>query len=88
MSALAAEFPSNVWGTYRQWQKKDCQVRKGEKSSLVIFYNSFEVEGVNEQTGETEVGERRIARASRVFNAAQVEGYEIEAEELPEEPGI
>ena len=88
VSALASEFPSNVWGTYRQWQEKDCQVRKGEKSSLVIFYKSFEVEDVNEQTGEAEIGERRIARASRVFNAGQVEGFEVTAEELPEEPAF
>lgn len=86
VSALAADYPSNIWGTYRQWQEKGCQVRKGEKSSLVVFYKTFEVEGVNEQTGEVEAGERMIARASRVFNAAQVEGFEIVAEELPEEP--
>ena len=88
VSALAAEYPSNVWGTYRQWQDKGCQVRKGEKSSLVVFYKTFEVEDVNEQTGEVEAGERMVARASRVFNAAQVEGFEIVAENLPEEPAF
>lgn len=88
VSALAAEYPSNVWGTYRQWQDKGCQVRKGEKSSLIVFYKTFEIEDVNEQTGEVEAGERMIARASRVFNAAQVEGFEIVAEELPEEPAF
>ena len=86
VSALAADYPSNVWGTYRQWQEQGCQVRKGEKSSLVVFYKTFEVEDVNEQTGEVEAGERMIARASRVFNAAQVEGFESVVEELPEEP--
>ncbi|MCK0149533.1 zincin-like metallopeptidase domain-containing protein [Marivita sp. S6314] len=86
VSALACEFPSNVWGTYRQWQEKGCQVRKGEKSSLVVFYKTFEVEDVNEETGEAEAGERMMARASRVFNAAQVEGFEVVVEELPEEP--
>lgn len=88
VSALAADYPSNIWGTYRQWQEKGCQVRKGEKSSLVVFYKTFEVEDVNKQTGEVEAGERMIARASSVFNAAQVEGFEIVAEELPEEPAF
>ncbi len=88
VSALAAEFPSNVWGTYRQWQDKGCQVRKGEKSSLIVFYKTLQVEDLNEQAGETEAGERMMARASRVFNAAQVEGFEIEAEDLPEEPAF
>jgi antirestriction protein ArdC len=86
VSAMAAEFPSNVWGTYRQWQAKGYQVRKGEKSSPVVFYKKFETEDVNEQTGEAETVERMVARASRVFNAAQVEGFEIETPELPEAP--
>jgi len=88
VSALASEFPSNLWGTYRQWQERGCQVRKGEKSSLVVFYKTFEVEQANEQTGELEPGERMVARASRVFNAAQVDGFEIEEQELPEEPAF
>jgi antirestriction protein ArdC len=86
VSALAADHPSNIWGTYRQWQAKGCQVRKGEKSSLVVFYKTFEVEQTDPDTGETEHGERMMARASRVFNAAQVEGFEIAAEDLPDAP--
>lgn len=86
VSALASDYPSNVWGTYKQWKDKGCQVRKGEKSSLVVFYKTFEVAQENADTGETEAGERRIARASRVFNAAQVDGFEIAAEDLPEVP--
>ena len=27
-----------VWGTYKQFQEAGCQVRKGEKASLVVFY--------------------------------------------------
>lgn len=86
VSALAAEFPSNVWGTYKQWRDKGCQVRKGEKSSLVVFYKTFEVEETDPDTGECENGERMMARASRVFNAAQVEGFELAAEDLPDVP--
>lgn len=86
VSALAAEFPSNIWGTYKQWQDKGCQVRKGEKSSLVVFYKTFEVEQTDPETGESESGERMMARASRVFNAAQVEGFELAAENLPDAP--
>lgn len=86
--ALAADYPSNIWGTYRQWQEKGCQVRKGETSSLIVFYKAFEVEEIDEQTGETETGQRRVARASRVFNAAQVDGFEIEPEDLPDTLGF
>ena len=86
VSAQANEYPSNVWGTYRQWQQSDCQVRKGEKSSLVVFYKTIDVEQTNADTGEAEQGERLFARASWVFNAAQVEGFDLPPLELPDQP--
>ena len=86
VAAQACDFPSNLWGTYRQWQDKGCQVRKGEKSSLVVFYKTLSVEQQDEETGEIENGERLFARASHVFNEAQVEGFEAVSAELPEEP--
>ena len=84
VSALKHEYPSNVWGTYRQWQQADYQVRKGEKASLVVFYKTVGVEVQNEETGQAEAGERMFARASWVFNAAQVDGYPIDETEVPE----
>ena len=86
VSAQAHDFPSNLWGTYRQWQEKGCQVRKGEKSSPVVFYKTLAFEQQDEETGETANGERLFARASHVFNAAQVEGFETLEQDLPEEP--
>jgi len=86
VSAQANAYPSNLWGTYRQWQEQGCQVRKGEKSSLIVFYKTIDFVHQNEQTGETEQAERMFARASWVFNAAQVEGFELETEELPDTP--
>lgn len=67
------------WGTYRQWAELGAQVRKGEKSSLVVFYKEFEADPDPDDAGDT--GKRRMARASHVFNAAQVDGYD-----LPEAP--
>lgn len=86
IAALKRDYPSNVWGTYRQWQERGAQVRKGEKSSLVVFYKEFTVEQRNEETGEAEATERLMARASHVFNAAQVEGFVAKAETLPDGP--
>ena len=86
VAALAADYPSNIWGTYRQWQEKGCQVRRGEKSSLVVFYKTLTIEEIDEDTGEAETGERLLARASYVFNAAQVEGFELPSEALPVAP--
>ena len=89
VAAQACDYPSHLWGTYRQWQERGCQVRKGEKSSLVVFYKTLDFEQVNEETGESETAERLMARASFVFNAAQVDGFELETDQpLPEEPAF
>lgn len=88
ISALDKNFPSNVWGTYKQWQQQGCQVRKGEKSSLVVFYKQLNFSEKNEQTGEDTVSERLMARASWVFNAAQVEGYDLLEPDVPALPSF
>lgn len=36
-AAAVNGFTSSVLGTYRQWQEKGCQVKKGEKSTTVVF---------------------------------------------------
>jgi len=38
VSAETQSFVAPVWGTYRQWSELGAQVRKGEKSSMVIFF--------------------------------------------------
>ncbi|MFG1342494.1 ArdC family protein [Xanthobacter autotrophicus] len=87
IAAQSSDYASPVWGTYRQWQQRGAQVRKGEKASLVVFYKSIETDEAD--TAEGDDGEpsqqRLIARASHVFNAAQVEGFTPPAEaSLPE----
>ena len=87
VAGLAADYPSHLWGTYRQWQERGCQVRRGEKSSLIVFYKKLEFEETNIETGEGTNVERLVARASFVFNAAQVEGFKLESDErLPDAP--
>jgi antirestriction protein ArdC len=73
---VAAEclgYSAPVWATYRQWSELGCQVRKGEKSSLVVFYKEYETDPNPDDSDDD--GKRRVARASSVFNAAQVDGY-------------
>lgn len=76
-AAQVRDFKTGIWGTYRQWQNAGCQVRKGEKSSVVIFYK--ELERDDEDEAGNEPRKRLMARASRVFNADQVDGYAPEA---------
>lgn len=70
-------YNSHIWGTARQWQNKGCQVRKDEESSLVFFYMRFKVKNPETQIDEA----RQVGRASRVFNANQVDGYNAEPSE-------
>jgi len=70
-----------IWATYKQWAELGCQVRRGEKSSPVIFYKEFEVDADPDDADDD--GKRRMARASNVFNAAQVDGFETPAPPQP-----
>ena len=35
-------YTSNEWATYRQWQKAGAQVRKGERSTTVVFWKFYD----------------------------------------------
>ena len=63
-----------VWGTYKQWTELGAQVKRGEKGAPVVFYKQFDVES---DKGEEDTQTRIFARHSIVFNAEQVEGYDV-----------
>ena len=69
-----------------EWQAKGAQVRKGEKSSLIVFFKELAVDETNTETGETERGRRLIAKASYVFNANQVDGFVASEPAAPANP--
>lgn len=79
-------FSSGTWGTFRQWRNAGATVRKGAKASYVVFSKSITVDD-GEET-DTEVSDdqnvsrpRFIAKATPVFNAAQIDGW---SEPVPE----
>lgn len=71
---LERGYQSHLWGTYHQWHCIGAQVRRGEKSSLIVFYREV-VRTERNDAGEPEEKRSLVARASLVFNADQVEGY-------------
>jgi antirestriction protein ArdC len=73
-AADACGYDHGLWGTYRQWQDCGAQVRKDEKSSLIVFYREFDSDDADDN-GDDDRRRRCMARASRVFNIAQVDGY-------------
>jgi antirestriction protein ArdC len=85
VAAHQHNYSSNEWATYRQWNELGAQVRKGERSTIVVFWKFFDSETEEEQPlEETDNGTRPrcFARAYHVFNAAQVDGYETKPENL------
>jgi antirestriction protein ArdC len=87
-AAEANAYESGEWGTYKQWQERGAQVRKGEKASTVVFWK-FANDSPEDQDGETEqnINSRLLfARAYSVFNAAQVDGYAPKVEPEPSIP--
>ncbi len=74
-AAQAKGYERGEWATYQQWQDKGAQVRKGEKSTLVVFWK-FANDSSESQEGETSHSSRLLfTRGYSVFNAAQVDGY-------------
>ncbi len=86
VSAIDRGFTSNLWGTFRQWKKAGAHVRKGEKSTLVIFYKEYLAEDESGQENEKERQTQRFARASWAFNVAQVDGFETPTPEKENDP--
>jgi antirestriction protein ArdC len=82
--AIHRGYDRGLWATYRQWAELGAQVQKGERGSCVVFYKQYEVEP--DQGDADDDGKRRVARASFVFNAAQVDGFELPG--IPDLPPI
>ena len=75
-----SRFDSGFWATYRQWQALGAQVSRGERSATIVFYKPLKG---TEDGEEDRPGRRLVARASRVFNADQVEGWAAPGLERP-----
>ena len=74
MVADMCGYASPFWMTYNQASKLGGQVRKGEKSTIAIFYKSYTKEVESGEPGDVNEETRRVLKAYPVFNADQVEG--------------
>ena len=80
-------YQSGLWATYKQWQELGAQVRKGEKSTHVVFWKFLDQEdSAAETTTDTKTGRKiPLARDYSVFHADQVDGWTPQADAvLPE----
>jgi antirestriction protein ArdC len=83
--ALASQgFPSRFWLTFNQATNLGGRIRKGEKSSPVIFWNVGEEQETTTQDGKKETSRPFLLRYYGVFNLSQTEGIDIPASLLQE----
>ena len=69
-------YSNPYWLTYKQAKEFGGQVRKGEKSTPVVFWKWFENTSTNEETGEEETTRRPMLRYYRIFNLEQIDGID------------
>lgn len=69
--AWREHFPTGYWASYRQWQRIGAQVRSGERATPIVFYKRIDDAPADAEPSAI----RLVARASGVFNAAQVRDW-------------
>jgi antirestriction protein ArdC len=78
MEATVHGYASNQWLTFRQAQQLGAHVRKGERSSLIIYYETRLVEKAeSEPLADGDEADKRyvpLLKLFNVFNVDQVEG--------------
>jgi len=77
-------FPSRFWLTFNQAKKLGGSIRKGERSSPVIFWNVGDEREATAPDGTKETSRPFLLRYYSVFNLSQTEGIDIPASLLHE----
>ena len=103
ISAMKSGYGSGLWGTYRQFAAAGAQVRKGERSTMVVFWKQFQCGSADDDAADGggsggNPGDDRydgydrprfMAKGYAVFNAAQVDGLDLPPQPvLPESERI
>ena len=78
MRTVMSGYTSPFWMTVPQANTLGAKIRKGERSSVVVYYGQSRTQSDDEQdANEGDTGEARVFRfqkSYRVFNADQIEG--------------
>jgi antirestriction protein ArdC len=80
-SADVHAYQTNEWLTYQQAQKAGAQVRRGEKSTTVVFTKKLRIKD-KDTDEDKQIG---MLRTFAVFNTAQTDGLKA-TEQLPTNP--
>lgn len=77
---LSSPYSSRWWGTFKQIAALGGQVRKGEKSTVVVFWKQIEVDDPTAKSGKKRIP---YLRTFNVFNAEQADGLPEKFTEPP-----
>ena len=94
MRAALMGYTSPYWMTFQQARAMDACVRKGEKSSVVVYYGTARAKGgkaeadpdrsQSDEGADGDGGAYRFLKSYRVFNAAQIDGLDARFHPEPE----
>lgn len=68
-AAQEKQYCSNEWASYKQWKVQDEAVRKDEKGTMIVYYDTFEKED------QGEIKKVAYIKQSVVFNRSQLVSY-------------
>jgi antirestriction protein ArdC len=77
-------YPSRFWLTFNQANKLGAKIRRGERSSPVIYWNIGDEREYTTRDGDTRTSKPFLLRYSNVFNLSQTEGIDLPASALQE----
>ena len=70
MQQIEKGYDSSYWATYKQWEAKKAQVKKGEKATKIVFWKFIEKE-VEKSDGKMKTKKFPLIKTFSVFNACQ-----------------
>ncbi len=85
LSLASQGYPSRFWLTFNQANKLGGKIQRGQKGSLVVYWNIGEERTVRKPDGSSKKQTPFLLRYSTVFNLAQTEGIDIPARLLDEQ---
>lgn len=75
-AAVSRGYEAGYWASYKQWQQLGAQVREAEWGTPIVFYKRREPSTSPAEHDDEPPRSPMIARASHVFNVAQVVGWQ------------
>jgi antirestriction protein ArdC len=66
-------YPISYWASFQQWKASGASVRKGEKSTQIVFYRQVK-KSVEQEDGTKKLETFPVMRTWSVFNVSQVDG--------------